>query len=212
METKKLELLVIEDNTKFLEVAKKAYGENDIYVAHYVSTYEDAIDYLDTHKVDVVISDLFFPARTDFRKTLVKEIELGLQAMLEKGKKFYKTIGYDEEKITRDYHRQFEDLTEIPSGLEIARYCSKKDIPFCLASQGDRHGGDLAIVRATMRGIESQWLTDLKISKEDPFPDISVYDAGDVDKSKERTWIDAIDYAYEIKNKIENPCKCQNFR
>ncbi len=206
-EKKVLEILVVEDNQEFIEVAKKAYEYMGVKAA-YASTYEDAISYLETHKIDVVVSDLFFPAKTDFRKTLLEEAKIGLQQRI--GwfiEKSWDKYIEKEKTFFEKYELRFSEFKEIPSGLEIARYCSKKEIPFCIASQGDRHGGDIAIVRQFIKFMP-YLLKDInndaihKFSS-DPFPDISVYDAGQVHKLIPDTWIDCIKTAYEIKTKQE---------
>lgn len=64
METKKLEILVIEDGTKHLSNAQELLNERqELISADYASTLEDSLKMLEEKRYDGVLSDIFFPTR-----------------------------------------------------------------------------------------------------------------------------------------------------
>lgn len=58
----KLELLVVEDNPKHLDDAKKLYEKNGKLNVSYAKNKEEAINYLSSESYDMVISDVFMPS------------------------------------------------------------------------------------------------------------------------------------------------------
>lgn len=170
---KKFELLVIEDTLEFLTVAKDVYGKDNRLNPSYVSTYESALSYLQSNKVDIVISDMFFPSQVDWKEYFLSDIKYGrLEDLVKKGELEESTLAsYSQnkgslERLNIDYAdfeggppvssiRDYKNIQENPAGLGIALYCLKNRIPFVLLSQyeqdGSRHRGAIGILRYALQ-------------------------------------------------------------
>jgi CheY-like chemotaxis protein len=94
-----------------------------------------------------------------------------------------------------------------PHGLGIAEYCEAKKIPFVIVSQGERHGGDLAHIRAaymhrTIREGEEGDMAQLLLY-DGAAPSMMDYgqtisdgfrSERSTDKSYKQTWVDAVSH------------------
>ena len=192
----KLETLVIEDTPEFREVAERVYSKKLDLNCTYVSNYHEAIDYLDNHRVDQVISDLFFPSQIDFTKKLFEESESATREFkelegiweIENARKMtFNAID------SRRPYELFTSLSQNPSGIAIALYCMERKIPYSIISQGDRHKGDLGIVRYALAGMP-QIVLKTKSSTGNYEIDLD-----GSDKTKERAW----EYALERLKFVE---------
>lgn len=173
IENKKLETVVIEDCSGLLRIAKKAYEKREDLNPHYFSDYESAMNYMQNNKVDLIVSDLFFPAKVNFIEYFHKKME--------------------KSELRPEAEADFLQLDENPSGLGIAEYCIRNKIPFILASQGDRHIGNLGIVRYALMSMPE---FGKHFGGHDCLPRMTVYGGAEVDKTEEKTWIDALSDKY----------------
>ncbi|MCK4552589.1 response regulator [Candidatus Pacearchaeota archaeon] len=207
METKNkkpLEILVVEDNPKFLEVSKSVANQESGLNINYAVNYEEAIKLLDSKQIEGIVTDLFFPAVTVSAKKIYEK----------EGEK----VGVIRGRDRTHKSNPFNELSEEPSGLLIGEYALKKDIPFIIVSQGSRHFGDLGEVRYFIQAITNK-MYDLKkdgklrlndmssellkyLSKENKeIYDLFLYRGQHANKEKSEDWKDAFDY---IKKEIEN--------
>jgi CheY-like chemotaxis protein len=201
-------ILVIEDNATYQEVAKKVLGSDKVI---YTSTLSEAKTILRNLPVDAVISDLFFPEDEnngdEVKKSFIAEVNKNseIQKAELETKLAEDEFAYDYSESIDQTNFDFAKLDESPSGLEIACLCIDKEIPFIIVSQGERHSGNLAVVRSA-----AQVMTRLKIMTQpfpgqplevstDPLPDMLLYGGDEVDKAKEKTWIDALSAVKKIE-------------
>ncbi|MBU0957397.1 MAG: response regulator [Nanoarchaeota archaeon] len=175
----KLEILVIEDVPEFADVARGVYDADDRVNAHYAANYEEAMAMLEKKKYDGVVSDLFFPSETDFIKAFAGETDSSKSAF--------------GEEYGRTYQDRFEKLDENPSGLAILQYGINHDIPTVVISQGDRHKGNLEVVRAVM-GIHP--LFSKQYQEGDPLSWMFVNGGREVDKNNPEMWENAVHGEY----------------
>jgi len=202
IQNKKLEILVIEDDQNFINVAKNTYMNDTNINPKFASTYEEAIQYLNDLKIDGVVSDLFFPSKIDWKNEFLGEFKEELDRVISY---FYNKCSSEEEKqrMKKEYidhnvknFEDFKNLDENPSGLGIMQYCNKNKIPYVIASQGERHRGKLGIVRRAV-----QYMKSFKKSKDDDplarvlieaLPKSSFEYNIETDKGNKETWIDAL--------------------
>lgn len=189
-------IVVIEDNPEFLGLAQRIANSQSSLKSTFFQSYEPTITYLQNNSVDGVITDLFFPAETNFRERMINEDnEIRTKLRLERPK--LKLISVD---LT-----PFRNLKENPSGLGIAKYCIDNEIPYLIVSQGDRHSGDLGVVREALNGgmpqlgIKKSELTG--IPGYDKLPGMMLYGGSHIDKARENTWLDAFE---EITNRARS--------
>ena len=201
--TKPLNILVVEDTPEFLEVSKKVYGADDKIVARYASTYEEAVEQTHQERPDGMITDLFFPSQISWVDRVYQEIKSNIQREIDDFKKDQKS----------DYIllKDFRKLSENPSGLGILQYCLERKIPLVVLSQGERHKGDLAVVRRASRYISA--LSNAAEWADDPLPQFMLYrgmlseevsrearkvlqEGMAIDKGHGFTWQDAIHAPY----------------
>lgn len=162
---KKCEVLVIEDNPEFIRVAKSIFNNEPISVI-YASTYEEALEALRELKEKGssfgVLTDLFFPSEINFVEHLFPKIKKGIE---ETKAKFRETLKQLEGHTSALWFREkiagldevlweFEHLDENPSGLAIIDYCLENKVPILVLSQGNRHCGNLGIVRNAWAGSD----------------------------------------------------------
>tara|TARA_Y100000310_G_C20537810_1_gene741743 strand:- start:19 stop:879 length:861 start_codon:yes stop_codon:yes gene_type:complete len=137
---------------------------------------------------------------TSYGDTLEASVQEEVQKNLADGEKVY---------------NQIQGLEEEPSGIFVANHCVANDLPFCMVSQGGRHGADLAVVLRSfpwhfvfgyveISGIEKGFY-DRNGAAEDLF----VYDAeGDenegTDKRNPETFKDAVygNYGHTIIKQV----------
>jgi hypothetical protein len=213
-------LLVIEDNSHYQDVAKKAFSAIQGIAISYASTYEDALPILH-HKPDAVITDLFFPAKISVRENYIKIGKtLGL-IPFDWDNPRYDRINMDataknfaETFVNWPGHNSLipgsESFIE-PSGILVLEYCFDNNITPIVVSQGDRHKGDFGRVRYFLDYLIVS--LHLKLPSADQINacnplsmkfllrEMSIfsyclYQGEGVDKSQQETWIDALKELY----------------
>ena len=137
--TKKLEILVVEDNPENLAVAKEYFGNR----AEYASDYEQAMQMLKENEYPGVITDLCFPEKTGAEPTGL------LNPLLDKILAKYKPNFEKEDYSYKEFIQPIEDMktakTDLPYGALIVEYCLENNIPVVIAS-GD-HGGRTQLIK-----------------------------------------------------------------
>mgnify|MGYP001563605405 CR=1 FL=1 len=210
---KPLEILVVEDNTQFTAAAKSVYDKQDSGVhTSYALTYEEAMAYLQSSRVDGVITDLFFPSETNWADKFLPEIRKeSLKKMVEKGElpnilswSYERLSNYDKNLVVgfdlnaqRDITvKDYRDVSENPSGLGIGLHCLQEKIPFIMISQGSRHGGNLGLIRYALQYCNT--FKRMLNNTNDPLPEMLLYQGvapsrnPKIDKGLEITWKDAM--------------------
>jgi hypothetical protein len=197
MENKKLEILVVEDNLDFLEIAKRVATSRTNLIPNFFQSYEPAIDYLKNNSADGVITDLFFPSLTDFRQVGLEQVYKMLAKISDS-----ETPEAPGEKLI-EVMKSFSELQENPAGIGMAKYCFDNKIPYIIVSQGDRHKGDLWTTR------EMSWYFPTGFLGKNTYsggpveiPDLMLYQGSHIDKSKEKTWIDAFEKVEKSANAV----------
>ncbi|MDO8740526.1 MAG: hypothetical protein Q7J54_03040 [Candidatus Woesearchaeota archaeon] len=100
----------------------------------------------------------------------------------------YDFIELIEQQIQRT--SEYQGLQENPAGLGIASYCLKNQVPFGIISQGERHRGNLAIVRQAVQEVK-----EFRNVNNDFLPYVlfcSSDSNGEMDKRNPQIWRDAI--------------------
>lgn len=168
-------ILVIEDTEEFKKLARETFNKlfSPLMFA-YVSTYEEAVNVLTKGafktKLPVfgVISDLFFPSDIDFRKEILE------------------TLPFSSKDPIGEHTKTLNMPPENPAGLGVARWCHEHKMPFILVSDGDRHRGQLGILRDYMLNrqfLDYDW---------DPLPKILVRGGSEVSKHHGVVWLEAL--------------------
>ena len=190
IEQGRLELLVIEDDPKFLSVAKATYDTESNIQVTYAKTYEEALQNFKLKKFDFVVSDLFFPSESSWITEITDRITPNIETCLKNVQKKMPWLTLDHHQKNFDrYFSSFKKLTENPSGLGIAEYCYENRIPFTIVSQGDRHQGSLSIVRDILPYHPTiSW--DYCLG--DPICENFLYRGVNIDKNSASTWKDAL--------------------
>lgn len=205
MTKKQLDILIVEDNQQYREVAKETlekYGGRDRFNLNpqYVSTYQEAIDILNTKSIDAVISDLFFPFASEQGETMnmlsnvydyfvqkagsqtkrmqqtawVEEISREMEYELPQLSKKYPQIDFQDAIKGAEILKNNKFKAEFPYGIGIALLCSEKKIPYTIVSQGERHHGELSQIRCA--AMHSQKLK--KVFGTDPLVEMLLYQGG----------------------------------
>lgn len=154
-------VVVVEDSPEWIKVAKSVFDNEPINVV-YASTYEDAMSKIEELKEKgikfKVVTDLFFPSEINFVERLLPMVKENIEKekakireMIEKAQglpiaRFYRGLLREFDEIPGE----FEHLNENPSGLGIIDYCLNNKVPVLVLSQGNRHKGNLAIVRSAV--------------------------------------------------------------
>lgn len=103
----------------------------------------------------------------------------------------YNKIEFIEDTLKR--LEEYRGLKENPAGLGIASYCLEHSTPFVTVSQGERHEGNLAIVRKAVQEIK-----EFKGVSNDFLMYALLYGGGEVDKKKPQVWEDAVKYVKQL--------------
>jgi hypothetical protein len=191
MEDRRLEIVVIEDTPRFLEIAKQVANRKTSLSSKFFQSYEPAIKYLKENKIDGVVTDLFFPSELDIQKEILSnERETREKLRLEKG------ISGEWALLKYDVPT-FGQLTENPSGLAIAEYCTNSHIPYLMLSHGDSHARNLQLVGEALAHGGLYQLGYKKhiyagLIQGFTLYDLLLYGGGrNIDKAQEKTWEDA---------------------
>jgi len=128
----KLEILIVDDNPKYLGIAKEACNKLQKKVkfnVEYCNNFEGAIKEIETNKYNRCVTDLFESANA--KKGLIETRKIESHSYLTD------SLG-----------------NELPKGLAVYLKCIEKNIPVGILTDGDRHAGSLGCLRSYLMGKE----------------------------------------------------------
>ncbi|MES2203531.1 MAG: hypothetical protein V4474_04390 [Patescibacteria group bacterium] len=157
--TKIQKLLIVEDSEEFAERARKALWNTSLFPL-FASSYEEALDALE-HGAE-------FQGRRIEVHAVISDLF------------FPSATDWCKEL----FHGRI--LKENPSGLAIAKWCHEHRMPYILVSQGDRHKGELAILREPLKYMPFAGLDG------DVLPKLLVRGGSQVDKNDPCIWLEAV--------------------
>ncbi|MBS3094315.1 hypothetical protein J4474_01485 [Candidatus Pacearchaeota archaeon] len=188
---RKLELLVVDDNPQYLQVAKLVLERQSDLEVLYATNYQEASSILNkSRSIDGILTDLFFPDGEKDRELYTKSILMGAA----------EELGVNSNKQSRCANKPIPTLSELdedPNGLRILDIAINKKIPYILLSQGDRHEGNLSTIRYLIEeDIPQQMYSTRKSYSGEELKhvigNLGITIEG-VDKSKPETWERALD-------------------
>ena len=184
-----MKLLLVEDSEQYQEVAIKALKGHDLLFAE---TYEQAQALVRTEEFDGVLADLFFPAKTDWKRKYLPQLKAyKYRCELEIEEGCFAPVEWSQRaKEASQLLIDFDALPEQPSGLGLAEWLSDEPLPLVIISQGERYVGELAVVRQALRQVREFILIT---HSADPLPVLLLYQGiKPVDKTSPQIWQDAV--------------------
>lgn len=152
-ETKKIEILVVEDKEEHLKDAKELFNEFGSIIninTDFVKSYSETQKKLTAKTYDGILSDVFLPTESEEHfsklKPIMGDVETSIHFEPKDTQKFEKKCYgnktnylFDFKEIGKnDSKRLFGD--ELPYGIMIAKYALKNELPIVLITDTYHHG------------------------------------------------------------------------